>query len=76
MMASGTCIRARTSFSRSITASCSSYVPCEKLSLATFIPASIIFSIISVELEAGPRVQTIFVLSIGVPFSGTLSRHS
>jgi hypothetical protein len=40
---------------------CSSKVPWERLSRATFIPAMINFSIIAVELVAGPSVHTILV---------------
>ncbi len=39
--------------------------PWEKLSLATFIPARIICSITSGNREAGPMVQTNFVLWVG-----------
>lgn len=38
-----------------------SWVPCEKLNRATFIPALSSFSHISTEREAGPSVHTIFV---------------
>ncbi len=48
----------------------SSQVPCEKFSLATFIPALISRSIIDGELVAGPMVHTIFVLRIGRLSSG------
>jgi hypothetical protein len=39
--------------------------PWEKFRRATFMPARIIFSMISWESDAGPMVQTIFVLFIG-----------
>ena len=39
-----------------------SWEPWEKLNLATFIPALSSFSIIGTDLDAGPSVQTIFVL--------------
>ena len=39
--------------------------PCEKLRRATFMPALIIFSIISDDWDAGPMVQTILVLLSG-----------
>ena len=41
-----------------------SYVPCEKLSLATFIPASAIAEIVSLDSVDGPKVQMIFVFLI------------
>lgn len=47
-----------------------SWVPCEKLNLATFIPARRSFSIIGTDREAGPKVQTILVLRIR-PSSGS-----
>ena len=43
---------------------CSSCVPCEKFSLATFIPASIIWESTSSLSLAGPSVQIIFVFFI------------
>ena len=39
--------------------------PCEKLSRATSMPARIISSMISLDPEAGPIVQTILVLWFG-----------
>lgn len=41
-----------------------SCVPCEKLNLATFIPALRSFSSIGTDRDAGPSVQTIFVFGI------------
>lgn len=41
-----------------------SWDPCEKLNRATFIPALRSFSTIGTDLEAGPRVQTIFVFGL------------
>ena len=64
MIAQGIPRRSRASLMRSMTFLCSSWVPWEKFRRATFIPVSIIFSIISGEFDAGPRVQTILVLSI------------
>src|SRR5215217_1237027 len=46
---------------RSIVSACSRRVPCEKLSRATSIPASIIRTSVSGSREAGPMVATIFV---------------
>ena len=43
---------------------CSSYVPCEKFSLATFMPALTSFKSISFFSLAGPMGQTIFVFLI------------
>src|SRR5271165_2815010 len=54
--------RAEAARSRSIVRACSSWVPCEKLSRATSIPARISRSIISAESLAGPRVHTILAL--------------
>ena len=51
-----------------ITLPCSSKVPWEKLSLATFIPARIIFSSISGESDAGPMVHTSLVLCFRISF--------
>ena len=48
--------------SRRITRACSSCVPWEKFSRATFIPRSISSRIISSLLHAGPIVHTIFAL--------------
>ena len=44
---------------------CPSWVPCEKLSLATFMPALSIFSITASSDDAGPNVHTILVFRIG-----------
>ena len=44
-----------------MTAACSSWVPCEKFSRATSIPASTSRASTSGEREAGPIVQTILV---------------
>src|SRR6218665_260440 len=44
---------------------CSSWVPCEKLSRATFIPARMRASMTWVESEDGPRVQMIFAFRMG-----------
>lgn len=41
-----------------------SWDPWEKLKRATFIPALRSFSTIGTDLEAGPRVQTIFVFGL------------
>src|SRR3954469_24694758 len=46
---------------RSMVSACSRRVPCEKLSRATSIPASIILSRTSGSREAGPMVATILV---------------
>ena len=55
---------ARSFLTMSIRFFCSSCVPCEKFSLATFIPASISFRSTSSLSVAGPSVQTIFVFLI------------
>ncbi len=44
-----------------MTSACSAWVPCEKLSRATSMPAATSRSSISGRLVAGPIVQTIFV---------------
>src|SRR5689334_18129022 len=44
-----------------MTAAWSAWLPCEKLSRATFMPAAIRAAILSSELVAGPMVQTILV---------------
>src|SRR5262245_59720611 len=44
-----------------MSAACSSWVPCEKFSRATFMPAAMRAAILSSELQAGPMVQTILV---------------
>ena len=49
---------------------CSSFVPCEKLILATSIPARIKLLMTLGEFDAGPIVQTIFV-AILVDLVGT-----
>ncbi len=41
-----------------------SYVPCEKLKRATFIPALSNFSSIGISLDFGPKVHMIFVFEI------------
>ena len=51
-------------FTRSIRTFCSSWLPWEKLNLATFMPDSIIFSNISSLSVAGPMVHIIFVFLI------------
>ncbi len=64
MIGRGTFFCSLTFFIFAIFAACSSCVPCEKLSLATFMPASISSeSIFSLSL-AGPNVQMIFVFFI------------
>ena len=64
MIAIGRFIFSLTLLMRSIFSWCCSCVPCEKLSLATFIPASNIFDNVSSLSEAGPIVQMILVLRI------------
>ena len=46
---------------RRITSACSAWVPCEKLSRATSMPAATRRSSISTLEDEGPIVQTIFV---------------
>lgn len=48
-----------------------SCVPCEKLNLATFIPARRSFSSIGTDREAGPSVHTIFVFGIRPSFGSS-----
>ena len=64
MIAIGRFIFVLTLLMRSIFSWCCSCVPCEKLSLATFIPASNILDNVSSLSEAGPIVQIILVLRI------------
>ena len=56
-----------TLITRSNFALCSSWLPCEKLNLATFIPASISSLNLSSLSLAGPIVQIIFVFLILTP---------
>ena len=65
-MATGRSSFSRTFLIRSIFSLCSGWVPWEKLTRATFMPASIIFSKISSRSLAGPMVQMIFVLRIRI----------
>ena len=60
----------------STTRRCDSKSPCEKFSRATFIPASTSCRITSGDSEAGPMVQTIFVLWAGVFIVVLLVRES
>ena len=50
--------------------------PCEKFSRATLIPASSMRSIMSWDSDAGPIVQTIFVLLAGSLMPSSLSLSS
>ena len=58
-MAIGLPSRASTERTRSMSWPCSAWVPWEKLSRATSIPARAICSMMPSALEAGPSVQTI-----------------
>ncbi|THU44285.1 hypothetical protein C4D60_Mb02t05790 [Musa balbisiana] len=48
-----------------------SCVPCEKLNLATFMPALKSFSSIGTDLDDGPRVHTIFVFGTRPSFGNS-----
>jgi hypothetical protein len=58
-MAMGFFISTAASRNMEMLCACSSWVPCEKFSLATSIPASNNFRIMRGEHVAGPMVQTI-----------------
>ena len=66
MMAMGRFSFSRTFLTRSIFLCCSGWVPWEKFSRATFIPARHIRSRVSSLSQAGPMVHTIFVLRIAI----------
>ena len=61
MMATGTPISSATLRTRSIMAFWLSWVPCEKLKRATFMPFSMSLRSVSSSSQAGPMVHTIFV---------------
>ena len=67
--ATGRLSSSRTFFTRSAFLFCSSWLPWEKFSLATFMPASISSRITCSLSEAGPNVQIIFVFLIVMIFS-------
>ncbi len=61
MMPTGTSSRSATLLTAAIAAACSSGVPCERLTRATFMPARTSASIVASSAVAGPRVATILV---------------
>ena len=67
MMATGSPSLSRTRRMRRIRSRCSSCVPWEKFSLATFMPARQSASSVASSSLAGPMVQMIFVLRMGIP---------
>lgn len=66
MIATGMFNRWRTRLIISMRRRCSAWLPWEKFSRATFIPAMHICVIVSSFSQAGPMVHTIFVLRICV----------
>ena len=66
----------RIALRRSIRSFCSSWLPCEKLKRATFMPPCINFSKTSSESVAGPIVHIIFVFRINKLLSLSAFYHS
>ena len=66
----------RIALRRSIRSFCSSWLPCEKLKRATFMPPCINFSKTSSESVAGPIVHIIFVFRINNLLSPSAFYHS